>query len=92
MKMKEAIDGVSKIYREQLDKRKDLYDELVSVSQALLEADYTKGENISLAEYNRLVDKKKTLKNAMDNIDQYCNGISCVREYLMDLGFDTEVV
>lgn len=91
MKMKEVIDGVSKLYREQLEKKSDVREELISVSQALLEADYTKGENISLAEYNRLTDKKKHLENAMDMLDQYCNGISCVREYLMDLGFDTEV-
>lgn len=91
MKMKEIINGVSKIYREQFEKRSDVRGELISVSQALLEADYTKGENISLAEYNRLTDKKKHLEKVMDNMDQYCNGISCVREYLMDLGFDTEV-
>ena len=91
MKMKEIIDCVSELYREEHNKEKDLRNELVAVRQTLLDADYTCGENISFAEYNRLIDRLKSLQDTVDMQNQFCNGISCVRELLMDLGFDTEV-
>ena len=91
MKMKELIDRVSEFYRKELNIEKDLREELVSVEHALLTADYTRGENISLAEYNRLISKKKSLHEALDVQNNYCNGISAARELLMDIGFDTEV-
>ena len=91
MKMKEIIDGVSKLYREQLDKERELHKELIKVEKILFEADLTKYENISHAEYNRMTDRLKNIQDEIDMLNKYCDGISCVREYLMDLGFDTEV-
>ena len=91
MKMKEIIDRVSEVYREELGKERELHDELVSVTKSILDADYHSGENISFAEYNRLKDKMKSLQYELDMKKQYCDGISCAREILMDLAYNAEV-
>lgn len=91
MKMKELIDRVSEIYREGLAYEHDLRNELYSVSKALLDVEFTKGEHITLAEYNHLTERKEYLENQIALQVQYCEGISDAREILMDFGFDTEV-
>ena len=45
----------------------------------------------TIAKYNELNRKREWLKRKINNKEQYCEGISCVREILMDLGFDTEI-
>ena len=91
MKMKEIVDKVSDLYRDQLGERFDLQQRRIEINKALNEAHLTKYENITVAEYNSLQTELKYLDKQIDMKDQFCEGISCVRELLMDLGFNTEV-
>ena len=86
MKMQELIDGISKIYREQLEKKNELYKELIAIENELFKADLT---SISFARYNYLTERLETIKDEINTLNHYCDGISCVREYCMNLGFDT---
>ena len=87
MKMNELIDSVSIIYREEMKKEDDMRNELYSIINTLDD----KGEDVTLAEYNKLIKRKEKLIEDVNLKREYCNGISCVREFLMGLGFDTEV-
>ena len=91
MKIKEIIDKVSEMYRAERKEIKELDDELRLVCRVLNEANYNKGENITLAEYNNLSQRKIFLEKEIELKAEHCDGISCVREYLMNLRFDTEV-
>lgn len=91
MKMEELVQKVSVIYREERGKEYDLRAELRQVEAELYEAERKGGENITLARHNELTTKREWLKHELSKKEQYCEGISCVREMLMDLGFDTEV-
>ena len=91
MKMEELIQKVSEIYREERNKEYDLKRELLDIENSLVEVKRTCGENITLAEYNKLVARKEILEKEIELKKQYHEGISCVREMLMDLGFDTEI-
>ena len=91
MKMKEIVDKVSDLYRDQLGERFDLQQRRIDIHKILNEAHLTKYENITVAEYNSLQTELKYLDKQIDMKDQFCEGISCVRELLMDLGFNTEV-
>ena len=91
MKMKEIVDKVSDLYRGQCGERFDLQQRRIEIHKTLNEAYLTKYENITVAEYNSLQTELKHLDKQIDMKDQFCEGISCVRELLMDLGFDTEV-
>lgn len=91
MKMKELIDGVSKIYREKRNEAYALQQELNSVRKKLLDAEKDEFEHITVAEHSKLKLREQHLRIEIRCINQYCEGISCAREYLMDLGFDTEV-
>ena len=92
MKMEEVVQKVSELYREQRGIESDMRAELRKVEAELYEADYEGGKNITVARYNKLERDRERLKSAIKMKDQYCEGISIVRELLMDLGFDTEVV
>ena len=91
MKMKEIVDKVSDLYRDHLGDRFDLQQRRIEIHKALNEANLTKYKNITVAEYNSLQTELKHLDKKIDMKDQFCEGISCVRELLMDLGFNTEV-
>ena len=91
MTMKEVIDKVSDIYREERGKLSDLDDALKSVLIVLNDVNKTKGRNITLSDYNILIKRKEKIIEEIQLKRQYCEGISCVRELLMDLGFDTDV-
>lgn len=91
MKMSEIIEEVSKLYRSELSHRRELQDEYNDVVRKLLKADHERGENITLAEYQYLKARKIALQQFIGEADKYCEGVSDVREILMDLGFDTEV-
>lgn len=65
--------------------------ELWSIEDTLVEAEKTKFKNISYADYQGLINRKAVLEERIKLKTQYCEGISCVREMLMDLGFDTKV-
>lgn len=87
MKMNELIDKVSILYREERNKVVDLENELNSILITLTD----KGEDITLGEYNRIVKRDGELVKEIELKKQYCDGISCVRELLMSLGFGTEI-
>lgn len=91
MKMRELIQKVSEVYREERGEVCDLITELRQVDSELYDADYNDGKNTTIAKYNELNRKREWLKRKINNKEQYCEGISCVREILMDLGFDTEI-
>ncbi len=90
MKMKEVIDRVSELYREN-GGRIELRDELLSVERKIREVHDTKGEYITVAEFKYLENRYKELKTEIALKESYYDGIFAVRELLMDLGFDTEV-
>lgn len=91
MKMEELVQKVSELYREQRGIESNIHNELRKVETELYDADYEGGKNITVARYKELERKRENLKNALKMKDQYCEGISIVRELLMDLGFDTEI-
>lgn len=91
MKMEDIIEGVSKTYRIKRNERYAMTQELNSIKLKLFDAEKHNYENISVAEHNRLIQQKNCLEEKIKLIEQYCDGIQYVREYLMDLGFDTEV-
>ena len=92
MKMEEVIQKVSAVYREGLGEAYDLRSALRQVEAELYDAEYNGGKNTTLAKYKALTAERERLKYELIKKDQYCDGISCVRELLMDLGFDTEVL
>lgn len=87
MKMNELIDRVSILYREERNKIVDLENESNSI---LITLD-NKGEDIALGEYHRMIRRDRELVKEIELKKQYCDGISCVRELLMSLGFGTEI-
>jgi hypothetical protein len=92
MKMCEVIDKVSTIYRYERKKATKLQTELNSVLVKLEEVKQSKGKNITLEDYNYLIKRKDFLAKEVEIQTKYCDGITCAREILMDLGFDTEVI
>lgn len=91
MKMKELIDKVSVMYRTERDEVYELRQKLNSIERSLMEAKETKFENISHADYESLTTMSESLRQEIRLKTQHYEGISCVREMLMDLGFDTEI-
>lgn len=91
MKMEEVIQKVSELYREQRGTECDMRTRLREVEAELYEADHDGGNNITVAKYNELSKERDALKQCIKFKGHYCEGISIVRELLMDLGFDTEV-
>jgi len=89
--IEEVVQKVSEIYREERGKVSDLHDELNSILTTLGEVSISKGKNISLADYDVLIKRKEEVIKEIQLKTQYYEGISCVREMLMDLGFDTEI-
>lgn len=92
MKMSELIEKVSEVYRDERGKEYDLQTELLDIKQSLAEADETGGEEITLAKYTALTAREKELTREIELKKQYYEGISCIREMLMDLGFDSEII
>ena len=91
MKMHEIIDKVSVLYREELKRTDGKRDELYSILNTLEKTHESEGENITVAKYNSLLKRKEEIIKEIQSNQQYCEGISCVRELLMDLGFETKV-
>lgn len=92
MQMKEIINKVSELYRDELSTSKILQKELDEVTREQLKADLERGENITFARYQYLSTRKLALRREIDLHAKYCSGIAVARELLMDLGFDTEVI
>ena len=91
MKMEELIQKASEIYREEIGKAYGLQRALGYVEKQLEEIEQTHGENITLAEYDRLTEQKSKLTEELELKKAYCEGIYCVREMFMDLGFNTNI-
>lgn len=91
MKMKELVDKVSVMYRAERGEVYDLRQELNSIERSLMEAEKTDFKNISHADYQAYITKREFLRQEIRLRTQHYEGISCVREMLMDLGFDTEI-
>lgn len=91
MTMIDIIQGISEIYREKRHEVEDLKECLNNVKSQLQKIVETKGENVTLQHYEYLLKREKELTMEITLKTQYYEGISCAREYLMDLGFDTEV-
>lgn len=91
MKMEEIIDKVSELYRGERKGINELETELLQIVRNLNEAYLDKGENITLAEYTSLCERKNYLEKEIELKAEHCEGIFAVREMLMDIGFDTEV-
>lgn len=91
MKMNDIVRAVSAIYRVKRNEIAVTKSRLRSVEEALFNAKQTDFKEITVARHNELLDEKRVLEQMINNMEQYCEGVSCVREYLMNLGFDTEV-
>jgi hypothetical protein len=91
MKIEDIVRMVSKVYRDERGKICELDDELRVMENDLYEVKKSRGQNITLGDYNSLKTRKEDLETKITLMTQYCEGISRVRELLMDLGFDVEV-
>lgn len=91
MKMSEVIDKVSELYRQECKKLAEMEEERRLVVKELLDAEHTNKRNISAFRYEMLIDHEKALRTESLVQQSFRDGISEVRELLMDLGFDTEV-
>ena len=91
MQMIELVQKISIIYREERDKVSEMRKKLWDIEEELLKVERTNGKNITLEEYRKLTRRIEELTREVDLKEQYCEGISCVREMLMDLGFDTDI-
>lgn len=91
MKMKELVDKVSVMYRAERDEVYKLRQELNSIECSLMEAKETNFENISHADYQAFITRSEYLRQEIRLRTQHYEGISCVREMLMDFDFDTDI-
>ena len=91
MKMHTIIANVSNMYRTERQEIDILRKELASIQDRITDAYQSDWQNISVAEYNQLKERCEVIKHIIELQERYVDGISRVREYLMDLGFDTKV-
>ena len=91
MKMRDVIDMVSEVYRDERGKVADLQEELRVINKDIDNAERENWTNVTVAEYKRMLNKQASLREEIQNKTNYYRGISFVREMLMDLGFDVEI-
>lgn len=89
MKLRDIIEKVSEIYRDERGKINDLYDELRDIGKIL--DDDVQLNNLLYSEYWRLIHKRRDLQEEILRREAYAVGISDVRELLMDIGFDIKI-
>lgn len=89
MELRDIIEKVSEMYRDERGKINDLYDELRDIGKILDQYDI--GDKLLLSEYRRLINRKCDLQDEILRRKAYAEGISDVRELLMDIGFDIEI-
>lgn len=90
MKIPVIIDKVSELYRDASLKTAEINHKMMEVEKQIIEADYNRGENITVADYNRLKEQAKTLHWEMHLQQSFRNGISEVREMLFNLQSEME--
>lgn len=91
MKMRDVIDMVSKIYRDEQGKLFKLNTELLTVDNKIQKANDNEWTRITVADYQKLLNEQSDLRMNIIEKKSYIKGISFVREMLMDLGFDMEI-
>lgn len=89
IRIREIVDKVSKLYRDERKKVNEFSDELNAVYLELNKHEKDDGKNITVNEYEKLKMRKHTLMQDKKSHEKYCEGIFAARELLMDLGFDT---
>lgn len=89
MKLRDIIEKVSEIYRDENGKINDLYQELREIGRILDNDDQL--ESLLYSEYRRLINRKCDLFQEIERAKAYAKGISDVRELLMDIGFDIKI-
>ena len=90
MELRDIIEKVSEMYRDERGKINDLYDELRDIGK-ILDDDDDQLESLLYSEYRRLINKKCDLQEEILRRKAYTEGISDVRELLMDIGFDVKI-
>lgn len=91
MQMREVIEKVSELYRDARGEASEISSELWKVRDRLEDAKRKHFDNITHAEYQSLVAQEDHLTKKLDLQHRYSDGMSAVRELLMDMGFNTEV-
>lgn len=91
MKMLDVINRISVMYRTECDYVYNLEKERMDIYQKICEANATHGKQITVNEYRSLQNKLHRLESEIELKTQHYEGISCVREMLMDMGFDIEL-
>ena len=89
MELRDIIEKVSEMYRDERGKINDLYDELRDIGK-ILDRDGIENE-LLLSEYRRLNNRARDLQDEISRKKAYAEGISDVRELLMDIGFDIKI-
>ena len=89
MELRDIIEKVSEMYRNERGKTIDLYDELRDIRRLLTQDNI--GDKLLLAEYRQLIDRESDVLDEIHRIEAYAKGISDVRELLMDIGFDVKI-
>ena len=89
MELRDIIEKVSEIYRDENGKINDLYQELREIGKILDDDDQL--ESLLYSEYRHLINKKCDLQEEVFRRKAYAEGISDVRELLMDIGFDIKI-
>ena len=91
IKAEEIIEKISKLYRDERNKEGVLFKELQDISFTLEQHKDDGYKNITVVEYENLKKLQRILEQNKKLQEKYCDGISTVRELLMDLGFDTVI-
>lgn len=91
IKVNDVIYNISKLYRTERGKVCDILNEIHNVSLELDEHDKNGGKNITVAEYNNLLMKKRNLEHDKEIQESYCNGIFIARELFIAMGLDTTI-
>ena len=89
MELRDIIEKVSEMYRDEHGKINDLYQELRDIGKVLDDDDQL--ESLLYSEYRRLINRKCDLQDEISRRKAYTEGISDVRELLMDIGFDIKI-
>ena len=89
MELRDIIEKVSEMYRDERGKINDLYEEVREIGR-FLERDDVEDE-LLWSEYRRLINRKCDLQDEISRRKAYTEGISDVRELLMDIGFDIKI-
>ena len=88
--IKDVIDKVSELYREELARGKEIYRELSQINIRLAESEFKHGTDLTVAEFNELQERKEYLERERDRTRAVADGIEYVREvlFVMEAGND----